>query len=147
MNYKATTESILHQLGIGKSYSGYYYISYAMDLLIQDETELDCITKILYFDVAKQYQTSPACVERNIRKVIDVIWKHKDENQKIIIKIFGIKYASNKPSNKAFLELLYEYARFHHTIEDVLQLEKIICPISKQVCNTCYELIEKIIEF
>ena len=70
MEDRFTTRSVLHQLGIGKSYSGYDYIQYAIELIEQDESVLAGITKILYIDIAREFHTSDICVERNIRKVI-----------------------------------------------------------------------------
>ena len=106
MEYKLITKSVLHQLGIGKNYSGYNYILRSIELIMHNEDVLTNVTKILYIDVAKEYHTSQTCVERNIRKVIEVIWNHSDENYTQIEKIFGKKHLSRKPSNKEFLEIL-----------------------------------------
>ena len=137
-----TTKSILHQLGIGKSYSGYDYILYAIELIEQDESVLTGITKVLYIDIAREFHTSDTCVERNIRKVIEVIWKHSENNKPFIINIFGNKFGVKKPSNKEFLELLYEYVKSHVLLYQLLHAEKIICPVSKDVCVAYTKIIE-----
>lgn len=147
MEYKLITKSVLHQLGIGKSYSGYDYILHAMDLIMHNEDVLNNVTKILYIDVAKEYHTSQTCVERNIRKVIEVIWNHIDENSALISKIFGQKFLLRKPSNKEFLELLYEYIKLHSALNRVFISNQIICPISNKTCNAFDEIIEKLIHF
>lgn len=139
-----TTKSLLHQLGIRKSYSGYSYILYAIELIRQDESVLSGITKVLYIDIAKEFHTSDTCVERNIRKVIEVIWKHSEINRPLIIKIFGNKFGVNKPSNKDFLELLYEYVKSHDLIYKILHTDRIICPISKDICVAYAEIIENL---
>lgn len=144
MEDRLTTKSVLHQLGIGKSYSGYDYILYAIELIGQDEGVLTGITKTLYIDIAKQYHTSDTCVERNIRKVIEIIWKRSEANHLLIIKIFGSKFSVNKPSNKEFLELLYEYIKSHDLLYKMLHTEKIICPISKDVCIAYAKIIENL---
>ena len=108
-----TTKGVLHQLGIGKSYRGYDYILYAIEVIGEDESVLTGITKVLYIDIAREFHTSDTCVERNIRKVIEVIWKHSANNRPFIIQIFGTKFGVQKPSNKEFLELLYEYVKTH----------------------------------
>ena len=146
MEYKFTTRSVLHQLGVGKSYSGFSYILYAIELIDRDISFLDGITKILYIDIAKEFQTSHTCVERNIRKVIDVIWNQPEINKALILKIFGRRFLSRKPSNKEFLELLYEYIKSHKMLENLLQTEKIICPISNEVCTAYTKIIEKLID-
>lgn len=144
MEERITTKSVLHQLGIGKSYSGYDYILYAIELIGQDEGVLSGITKILYIDIAREFHTSDICVERNIRKVIEVIWKHSETNALLILKIFGGTFKSTKPSNKEFLELLYDYIKSHDLLYNMLHTDKIICPISKDVCVAYAKIIENL---
>ena len=144
MSHEFAVKSILHQLGIGKSYKGYDYIVYAIHMLLLDESLLQCVTKSLYIDIARAYHTSSICVERDIRKVIEIIWKHNQENRLLIISIFGLKYSLAKPSNKAFLDLLYEYVKSYNLLNELFHVEKIVCPISKDVCNAYKELVEKI---
>ena len=100
--------------------------------------------KILYIDIAREFHTSDRCVERNIRKVIEVIWKKSEINKTLILEIFGSKYESYKPSNKMFLELLYEYIKSHNLLYEILHADKVICPISKDVCIAYAKIIEKI---
>lgn len=145
MEYKLITKSVLHQLGIGKSYSGYDYILDAIDLIMCNEDTLNNITKVLYIDIAKEYHTSQICVERNIRKVIEVIWNHAEENNSLIVKIFGNKFLLHKPSNKEFLELLYEYVKLQNSLKRILVCEQFICPISNKPCVAFDEILDKLI--
>lgn len=144
MKYKLSAKSVLHQLGIGKSYSGYSYILYAIELIEQDENILNDITKRLYVDIAKRFQTSHICIERNIRKVIEVIWKQDQSNQILIQKIFGIAFSTNKPSNREFLDLLYEYINTHNILTALLDTDQVICPISNDVCIAYQKIVEKL---
>jgi len=146
MEDKFTTKSVLRQLGIGKSYSGYDYILYAIELIEQDESILTGITKILYIDIAREFHTSDTCVERNIRKVIEVIWKYSETNNLLILKIFGSQFETNKPSNKEFLELLYEYVKSHNLLYNLLYVDKMICPISNDTCIAYTKIIETLID-
>ena len=143
MEQKLTTKSVLHQLGIGKSYRGYDYILYSLERISHDANSLTCITKILYIDVAHKFQTSSTCVERNIRKVIEVIWKNVEENQFWIKRIFGARYLKTKPSNKEFLELLYEYVKSYDLLQTMYCIDKIVCPISKERCTAYKEILQK----
>lgn len=146
MEYRTITKSVLHQLGIGKTYSGYDYILRSIELILHNEDVLSNVTKILYIDIAKEYQTSQTCVERNIRKVIEVIWKHADENSIQIQKIFGEKFLSLKPSNKEFLELLYEYIKLQDTLQKALISKPLICPISNKTCCAFDEILKNFIQ-
>jgi len=140
MKYDLFPRHVLHELGIGKSYNGYDYILYGLSLVEEDEFRLTNITKILYIDIAQYFQTSPVCVERNIRKVIEVIWKHATEHKHLIIKIFGSRYEMTKPTNKEFLELLYEYMTFHDIFEELI----IQCPFSQKNCDVYRSIIENL---
>ena len=146
MEDRLTAKSVLHRLGIGKSYRGYDYILYAIELIGQDESVLTGITKILYIDIAREFHTSDTCVERNIRKVIEVIWKRSETNNLSILKIFGSKFEASKPSNKEFLELLYEYVKSHDLVYKILHADKMICPISNGVCIAYTKIIESLID-
>lgn len=144
MSHEFTVKNILHQLGIGKSYKGYDYILHAMNMLLRDESLLDCVTKVLYMDIAEEYHTSSTCVERNIRKVIEVIWNRNQENMELIISIFGLRHLSTKPSNKEFLDLLYEYIKSYNLLDELLHIDKVICPISKEVCDAYSKLFKNL---
>ena len=146
MKYNLLTKSVLHQLGIGKSYSGYDYIIYAIHLVMQNENTLNNVTKILYIDIAKEYHTSQTCVVRNIRKAIEVIWNHTAENHATIQKVFGHKFLLHKPSNKEFLELLYEYIKLQDALKRAFVSNQIVCPISQKACIACNEILEKLID-
>lgn len=145
MEYTISTKSVLHQFGIGKSYSGYDYILYGIELISNDESYFHCINKVLYVDIASKYHTTNACVERNIRKVIEVIWKDTAQNTSLITQIFGDRFVLERPSNKEFLQLLYEYVKLHTLIDKLLDTEKMICPISKQICIAYKEIVENLI--
>ena len=145
MEYKVTVKGVLHHLGISKSYSGYHYILYGMELIEKDSEALINITKTLYIDIAKEFKTSHTCVERNIRKVIEIIWEHSDKNHKLILKIFGEQHLLHKPSNKAFLELLYEYTKASSLFEDLFDNRDMMCPITKQLCTAYQEIIERLV--
>lgn len=145
MKENLTTKSILHHLGIGKSYSGYNYILYAIELLFSDSDFLNCITKILYVEVACKYHTSSTCVERNIRKVIEIIWKNSNENAPLIACIFGERYVAIKPTNKEFLEMLYEYVKSDHILQTLLSADSLQCPITHKHCEACEKIIKKFI--
>lgn len=60
----------LTALGILGNYKGFFYLSYAVELSLQEPERMAMITKWIYPDVAKRFQTTPACVERNIRQAI-----------------------------------------------------------------------------
>ena len=84
---------------------GFYYVASAIELVMRnDEAYYQC--KWLYNEVANQYQTTPFCVERNIRTLVDSIWNQG--NRDLLKEI--IPYPSNaKPKNAQFIDGLAVY--------------------------------------
>ena len=62
---------ILRKLHISVDLKGYNYLKYAIQLVYEDRSYADGITKKLYPDVAKYFGTSAARVERSIRHAIE----------------------------------------------------------------------------
>lgn len=94
--------STLWQLGITPNYRGYYYAAYATLLCAQQPEALLLITKFLYPDVAKHYQTNWKCVERNLRTVIDIAWNHDPE---LLSRLAGCTL-TKKPCCAQFISIL-----------------------------------------
>ena len=67
------------------------------------------ITKMIYPEVARQYQTSVSSVERSIRHSVDVIWERG--NRELYYYLSG-QYGRGKPTNSEFVSYLAEYIRF-----------------------------------
>lgn len=86
MEYENVISAVLRYLGVGQSYQGYEYVVDGIRLVLEDSDRLKYITKSLYPDIAKKYHTSWNCVERNIRTVIDVIWRQ--DNEKYLLEIW-----------------------------------------------------------
>ena len=58
MTYEQIIISTLDSFGVSRSYTGYDYVVHGLLLIIEDRERLDCITKSLYLDIAKQYITT-----------------------------------------------------------------------------------------
>lgn len=74
----ANTEicDLLYQLGISANYKGFLHTAYAVSLCVEQQDRLLLVTKWLYPDVARKYGTNWKAVERNIRTVSTIAWKH-----------------------------------------------------------------------
>ncbi len=144
MIYKEKIIEILNKLGACKTYKGYYYILSSIEFIHEHETNFLPITKVLYVDIAKQYNTSDKCVEKNIRKVIEHIWK-QDNNISLISNIFGENNLSKRLSNAEFLTLLYDYILLDIEKEMILPLCRkeiqFICPLHSTTCEFCNHFI------
>ena len=104
-SYYNASHKLLRRLGANGSYLGFYYTASAIDL-VMDSGEPIYQCKWLYGEVAKLYHTTPYCVERNIRTVVDAIWSQG--NRELLVEI--IPYPANaKPKNAQFIDGLVSY--------------------------------------
>ena len=91
------------QLGIRSNIKGYNYIKTAITLAYNDSTILESVTKRLYPDIAKIYNTTASRVERAIRHAIETAWMNG--NVEVINDIFGYSVCADKakPTNSEFI--------------------------------------------
>ncbi|MDO4813003.1 MAG: sporulation initiation factor Spo0A C-terminal domain-containing protein [Eubacteriales bacterium] len=94
--------SELRALGVTANYIGFFQVSYAVFLALERPDSLLLVTKWLYPDVAKQYRTTPAAVERNIRKVVDLVWDGAPET----LEQLAHHKLTRKPTASQFISIL-----------------------------------------
>ena len=100
--------STLHKLRIKRTYQGYYHLATAIQLVIEKEERLLYIHKWLYQEVALIHNTSPFCVERNIRTVKSNFWNNGDRR---IFEIIAGCPIEQMPSNSEFIDILSCYIK------------------------------------
>ncbi len=147
MKYEKELLEILYNLGIRKMYKGCEYILYGIHYISENEANFSPITKILYVEIAKEYSTSNLCIEKNIRSVIELIWK-ESTNDVWISRVFGNYYLLKRPSNLEFLTSLYHYVR-NTTSQYSLPDRKnpgFICPMSGNECEYCRDYISNFLK-
>lgn len=95
--------SMLKEIGVPAHIKGYIYLREAILLCVEDVNEIQLITKKLYPDIAKRFDTTPSRVERAIRHAIEVAWARG--SQKVFDDIFGYSISSKrgKPTNSEFV--------------------------------------------
>ena len=100
---------ILKNLGVPANINGYYYLRYAIALMMADISLLNGITKRLYPMVAKKFNTSASKAERCIRHAVERGWDRGDIN--LQNKIFGYTVDANrgKPTNSEFISGVADY--------------------------------------
>ena len=102
------SKDLLWKLGIRSTYKGYRQMAAALASVRENEDYLFSVTKILYPDVAKEFHTNPASIERNFRTVIDVCWE--DGNRELLNEIAGY-HLHARPTTKQFIDILASYMR------------------------------------
>lgn len=93
---------LLYQLGVTANYTGFFHTAYAVSLCAQQPDRLLLVTKRLYPEVARQYQTNWKAVERNIRTVGSIIWR---ENRPLLERL-AHRNLSKKPPATQLLAIL-----------------------------------------
>ena len=75
---------------------------------------LGSITKVLYPEIAKKFQTTPSRVERAIRHAIEVAWNRG--NYETISKLFGytVHHLKSKPTNSEFIAMIADKIRMEN---------------------------------
>lgn len=97
---------ILHEIGVPASLRGYPYLRRAIILAVQDKTAINSITKVLYPQVAQEFQTTSSRTERAIRHAVEVAWERGD--LETLHKWFGytISISKGKPTNSEFIAMI-----------------------------------------
>lgn len=103
--------ALLRQLGITGNYLGFFQTAYAVYLAARQPERLILVTKWLYPEVAKHYDTTWFCVERNIRSVATIAWN----NHRSYLEQLAKQPLPNRPTSSAFLAILTVYFKHDHT--------------------------------
>ena len=103
---EAMVTGIIHEIGVPAHIKGYQYLREAIIIAINDMDVINAITKVLYPQVAKTFQTTPSRVERAIRHAIEVAWDRGDLDT--LQRFFGytVSNTKGKPTNSEFIALI-----------------------------------------
>ena len=105
-NIEALVTGIIHEIGVPAHIKGYQYLREAIIIAVNDMDVINAITKVLYPQVAKTFQTTPSRVERAIRHAIEVAWDRGDLDT--LQRFFGytVSNTKGKPTNSEFIALI-----------------------------------------
>ena len=103
---EAVVTDIIHEIGVPAHIKGYQYLREAIILTIKDMDMINAVTKVLFPEVAKRYNTTPSRVERAIRHAIEVAWDRGDIET--LQKFFGytVSNIKGKPTNSEFIAMI-----------------------------------------
>ncbi|KQL49190.1 chemotaxis protein CheY [Brevibacillus choshinensis] len=115
-NLDASITSIIHEIGVPAHIKGYLYLREAITMVYNDVELLGSITKVLYPDIAKKFNTTASRVERAIRHAIEVAWSRG--NLDSISSLFGytISNTKAKPTNSEFIAMVADKLRIEAKI-------------------------------
>lgn len=114
-NLQVSITKVLHELGIPSHIKGYQYIREGIGIVFEKPETIGGITKELYPELAKKFDTTVSRVERAIRHAIEVSWNRG--NWDLMEEIFGhsVDIDKAKPTNSEFIVTIADKLRldFH----------------------------------
>ncbi len=119
---EAMVTNIIHEIGVPAHIKGYQYLREAIIIAVADMDVINAITKVLYPQVAKAFQTTPSRVERAIRHAIEVAWDRGDLDT--LQRFFGytVSNTKGKPTNSEFIALIADKLQLQLKSANAVQL-------------------------
>lgn len=108
--YRRTTYHMV-KCGFQARQKGYRYLREAIWIACQEPEVLTSVTKRLYPEVAKRFDTTDKQVEGAIRNTIETVWTNG--NPEILKTIFKDIYSDGtiRPTNTKVIEMFVEFIR------------------------------------
>ncbi|MCP8616806.1 sporulation transcription factor Spo0A [Salirhabdus salicampi] len=112
----ASITNIIHEIGVPAHIKGYMYLREAISMVYNDIELLGSITKVLYPDIAKKFNTTASRVERAIRHAIEVAWNRGNVDS--ISSLFGytVNMSKAKPTNSEFIAMVADRLCLEHRV-------------------------------
>lgn len=88
------------RLGFQARQQGYRYLREAVLIACQEPETLTAVTKCLYPEVAKRYNTTDKHVERAIRNTVETAWNGKESEPFKTLFEKSYKNITTRPTNK-----------------------------------------------
>ena len=113
-NLDASITSIIHEIGVPAHIKGYLYLREAISMVYNDIELLGSITKVLYPDIAKKFNTTASRVERAIRHAIEVAWSRGNIESISTLFRYTVSMSKAKPTNSEFIAMVADKLRLEH---------------------------------
>ncbi len=108
--------NIIHEIGVPAHIKGYMYLREAINMVVNNVELISAVTKELYPNIAKKYNTTASRVERAIRHSIEVAWARGQVET--INKMFGytVNTGKGKPTNSEFIAMVADKLRLKNKV-------------------------------
>ena len=102
---------LMLDMGVRAHLKGYRYIRTAVLMAEEDMKVVGSVTKLLYPEIAKQYNTTDGKVERAIRNAIEISWERG--NKKTFEEMFGYcaESGQGRPTNSEYIAAIADTVR------------------------------------
>ena len=108
---KLRITKMIRDLGVPANIKGYTYLRDAIYMALTKPEVVNTMTKVMYPEIARMNNTTPARVERAIRHAIEKAWSKG--NNEFANKFFGytLDMAKGKPTNSECIALIADSYR------------------------------------
>lgn len=100
-------ETVLRSLHIPGTLKGLPYLTHAIAATVQNPHRTALITKDLYHEIARVYNTTPSGVDRAMRWAIRMSW---ETSRNELCQMAGY-HLTQRPTNREFIDLVAFYIR------------------------------------
>ena len=102
---------MMRDMGVPAHLKGYRYVRSAVLIAEEDMKVVGSVTKLLYPEIAKQYNTTDCKVERAIRNAIEISWERG--NKETFERLFGycVKSGQGRPTNSEYIAAIADTIR------------------------------------
>lgn len=117
---------LLEQLGLARKDKGFERLSYAIAVTAQEFERAGSVTKLLYPDLAKHFQTTPEKIERSLRHLIEKSWEKGEKTR--FEELFGYHRDNSeiRPTNSEYIAILADWIRsgsYENGLESIEEFE------------------------
>ena len=117
---------LLGQLGLARKEKGFERLSYAIAVTAQEFERAGSVTKLLYPDLAKHFQTTPEKIERSLRHLIEKSWEKGEKTR--FEELFGYHRDNSeiRPTNSEYIAILADWIRsgsYENGLESIEEFE------------------------
>lgn len=113
---EAMVADLLHKLGIPSHIRGYNFIREGIMIVYKNGNNISYITKDVYPEIARKFETTSTRVERAIRHAIEISWNRGDVD--LMDEIFGnsLNINRDKPTNSEYLTTIADRLKINQTM-------------------------------
>lgn len=111
MNIEQMVSYMMLDMGVPAHLKGYRYVRSAVLIAEEDMKVVGSVTKLLYPEIAKQYNTTDCKVERAIRNAIEISWERG--NKETFERLFGycVQSGQGRPTNSEYIAAIADTIR------------------------------------
>ena len=107
----------LCRMGVPAHIKGYRYLATAIEICVRDIAQVECITKVLYPEIARMYASTSSRVERAIRHAIEVAWGRGQIQEQNEMFGYTINLQKGRPTNSEFIAMLASRIRLQYKVK------------------------------